>query len=300
LANTQEPLFLYNRPASRPSHEGAATYLDQAADLCRQAGFRKISFRGDSDFSQTEHLDRWHQAGLDFVFGSDAMANRVEKADRLAEADWQKLDRPARYEVQTQQRTRPVAVKEEEVRRQGYQNIRLVAEHTAEFDYRPLACQKDYRVVVLRKDLVIEKKGQKVEEEVRYFFSISNDRQRSAAEVVYFANDRGNQENLIEQLQNGVKALRLPANTLESNGAYRVSGALAWKGKAWLALWQPKAEQGEALLSMECKKFLAVWLLLPCQVRRSGRPLIFRVLAYNEWVGVLRRGVAVLRRWRLS
>src|SRR5262249_9769679 len=79
LANTQEPLFLYNRPASRPSHEGAATYLDLAADLCRRAGFGKITFRGDTDFSQTEHLDRWDHAGHDFVFGIDAMPKLLEK-----------------------------------------------------------------------------------------------------------------------------------------------------------------------------------------------------------------------------
>src|SRR5205807_7522230 len=37
LANTNEPLFLINRPASRPSHEGAAAYFDRAAALCRQS-----------------------------------------------------------------------------------------------------------------------------------------------------------------------------------------------------------------------------------------------------------------------
>ncbi len=300
LANTQEPLFLYNRPASRPSHEGAATYLDQAADLCQRAGFRKVTFRGDTDFSQTEHLDRWDHAGFHFVFGIDAMPNLVEKAKSLAVAAWQKLDRPAKYEVKTQRRTRPRAVKEEVVRQKGYKNIRLVAEHVAEFKYRPVACKKDYRVVVLRKDLVIEKKGVKVEEEVRYFFYISNEKDRSPAEVVYFANERCNQENLIEQLKNGVKALRLPSNTLQSNWAYMVIGALAWNLKAWLALLQPRAEQQEGLLRMEFKKFLQVWMQLPCQILSSGRQLIFRVLAYNEWVGVLLRSVEVLRRLRLS
>jgi hypothetical protein len=300
LANTQEPLFLHNRPASRPSHEGAAAYFDQAAALCRKAGFRQVTFRGDTDFSQTEHLDRWDDDAILFVFGIDAMPNLVEKAQGLASTAWQKLDRPARYEVKTKPRRRPAAVKEEVVRNKGYKNIRLVAEHVAEFSYRPGACKKDYRVVVLRKDLVIEKKGEKVEEQVRYFFYISNDRARSTAEVVYFANDRCNQENLIEQLKNGVKALRLPSNTLESNWAYMVIGALAWNVKAWLALLQPKAEQRDALLRMEFKKFLDVWLLLPCQILRSGRQLIFRVLQYNEWVAVLMRGVEVLRQLRLS
>jgi hypothetical protein len=300
LANTQEPLFLHNRPASRPSHEDAAGYLDAAAALCRQAGFRQISFRGDTDFSQTEHLDRWDGDGIRFVFGIDAMANLVGIADNLDAVAWQKLARPAKYEVKTQRRTRPRAVKDEVVRQKGYKNIRTVSEQVAEFDYRPTACKKGYRVVVLRKDLLIEKKGEEVEEQVRYFFWITNERDRSRAEVVYFANDRCNQENLIEQLKNGVKALRLPSNTLEGNGAYMVIGALAWSIKAWLALLQPKAEHRAALLSMEFKKFLTVWLLLPCQILHSGRQQIFRVLGYNEWVPVLVRSEVVLRELRLS
>src|SRR4051812_6178059 len=63
LANTKEPLFLVNRPGNRPSHEGAAGRFDQAFDLCRRAGFRRILARGDTDFSQTAHLDRWDAAG---------------------------------------------------------------------------------------------------------------------------------------------------------------------------------------------------------------------------------------------
>ena len=61
LANTKEVLRLVNRPGNRPSHEGAAPLLDECITLCREAGFRKIVLRGDTDFSQTAHLDRWHE-----------------------------------------------------------------------------------------------------------------------------------------------------------------------------------------------------------------------------------------------
>jgi hypothetical protein len=294
LANTQEPLFLFNRPASRPSHEGAAGYLDDAADLCLRAGFVKISLRGDTDFSQTEHLDGWDDKSYRFVFGIDAMPNLVARAQGLAATDWQRLCRPAKYEVKTQERTRPIAFKEEVVRQKGYKNIRLVSEDVAEFSYRPGACKKDYRVVVLRKNLVIEKKGEKVEDQVQYFFYITNERDWSAAEVVYFANDRCNQENLIEQLKNGVRAMRLPVNTLESNWAYMVIGALAWSFKAWLALLQPKAEHRHTLLTMEFKQFLQVWSMLPCQILDSGRQFVFRLLSYNAWVPVLLATVDLL------
>lgn len=45
LANTQEPLFLVNRSGNRPSNEGASARLDQAIELCRQAGFKKVTLR---------------------------------------------------------------------------------------------------------------------------------------------------------------------------------------------------------------------------------------------------------------
>src|SRR3954462_9411531 len=295
LANTQEPLFLLNRQASRPSHESAAPYLDEAAALCRRAGFRQVTFRGDTDFSQTEHLDRWDGQGIRFVFGIDAMPNLVAQAEAVPATAWQRLQRPARYEVKTRPRQRPPAVKEEVVRHKGYRNIRLVSEHVAEFSYRPGACRKDYRVVVLRKDLVLEKEGVKIEDQVRYFFYITNEHDWSAADVVYFANDRCNQENLIEQLKNGVRALRLPVNTLESNWAYMVIGALAWSVKAWLALLQPKAEHRQTLLTMEFKQFLQVWLSLPCQILSSGRQFVFRLLSYNAWVPVLLATADLLR-----
>ena len=83
LANTQEPLYLVNRSGNRPSSEGAAERFDQAQALCREAGFRRVTFRGDTDFSQTQHLDRWDAAGIRFVFGFDAHAKLIQQADAL-------------------------------------------------------------------------------------------------------------------------------------------------------------------------------------------------------------------------
>jgi len=70
LAATGEPLYIVNRSGNRPSHEGAAVYLDRAIDHCRTAGFRRITLRGDTDFTQTAELDRWDADGVRFVFGA--------------------------------------------------------------------------------------------------------------------------------------------------------------------------------------------------------------------------------------
>ncbi|MCB9591136.1 MAG: transposase [Sandaracinaceae bacterium] len=72
LANTQEPLFILNRGGNRPSHEHAAPLFDESIALVRRAGFEDILLRGDTDFSQTEHLDGWDADGVRFVFGYDA------------------------------------------------------------------------------------------------------------------------------------------------------------------------------------------------------------------------------------
>lgn len=287
LANTQEVLYLLNRSGNRPSHEGAAAYFDRAATLCQQAGFRQILLRGDTDFSQTTHLDRWHGAGIGFVFGMDAHPTLVARANRLPARAWQTLERPAGYQVATQPRQRPDNVKEEVVRRRGFRNVRVLSEEVAEFNYQPCACAEEYFIVVLRKQLVWERHGQVVDSETRYFFYITNRATWTCAEVVYFANDRCNQENLIAQLKNGVCALRAPSNTLESNWAYMVISALAWNLKAWLGLVQPKSGYGQQLLKMEFRTFLEEVMQLPCQIVRSGRRLIFRLLQWNPWVKML-------------
>jgi hypothetical protein len=303
LANTGEPLYVVNRSGNRPSHEGAAGYYDQAIRLCRKAGFEQVLLRGDTDFTQTRELDRWDTDGVQFIFGIDAMPNLVAIAENLPKTAWNRLDRPAKYEVKTQTRERPSNVKEQIVRRREYENIRLSSEDVAEFAYQPTHCKKTYRVVVVRKNLSVAKGEQLLFDDVRYFFYITNDAEAPADEIVFLANDRCHQENLIEQLKNGAKALNAPVDNLVSNWAYMVMGSLAWTLKAWFALSLPesgrwaekhKAEK-ESVLKMEFKRFLNAFMLMPCQIVRQGRRIIYRLLSWNPWQHVFLRAVDALR-----
>lgn len=303
LANTNEPLYLVNRSGNRPSHEGASQRLDQSIELCERAGFGKILLRGDTDFTQTEHLDRWDKDGVSFIFGIDARANLTERAEELPEALWRPLVRPAKYKVRTEPRVRPVNVKERIVRERQYKNIRLVSEHAAEFDYSPGKCSNTYRVVVLRKNLSVERGERVLFDDVRYFFYITNDRKSSPARIVASANDRCNQENLNEQLANGVKAMRMPVDNLTSNWAYMVMASLAWTLKAWFALvlpakgrWKDKHRaEKECVLRMEFKTFLNAFMRLPCRVIRSSRRIVFRLLSWNPRLNVFFRAVDSMR-----
>ena len=198
LANTAEPLYLVNRSVNCTSSEGAAKYIDRAMDLCDSTGFRNILIRGDTDFTQTKYLDRWDARGARFIFGIDAMPNLIEIADNLPEGLWRPLLRPAKYAVKTQPRRRPANIKEQIVAERQYENIRLRSEDVAEFAYRPTKCNKTYRIVVLRKNLSVERGEKVLFDDILYFFYITNDYKSSSAEIVHSANQRCNQENLNE------------------------------------------------------------------------------------------------------
>jgi hypothetical protein len=155
LANTKEVLYLVNRPGNRPSCDGAAEWMDRSISLVSPI-FEKVWMRGDTDFSLTQNFDRWSES-IQFVFGYDAQPNLVRVADELPNGQWKRLERPPRYEVATEERTRPDNVKERIVREREYKNIRLLSEDVAEFEYRPTQCKKTYRMVVVRKNLSVEK-----------------------------------------------------------------------------------------------------------------------------------------------
>jgi len=303
LANTGEVLSIVNRSGNRPSHEGAADEADRAIGLCRRGGFRRVRLRGDSAFSQTEHLDRWNDDGVVFQFGYDAKKNLIEIADNLGKSAWKKLVRPPAYEAQGPRRARPPRVKREVVRRRGFERLELHSEQVAEFDYRPRACRRAYRMVVVKKNISHEKGELRLFDEVRYFFYLTNDHEASTAEIVFGCNDRCDQENLIAQLAGGVKALSAPVDNLVSNGAYMVMASLAWTLKAWAALWLPvnprwkekHQAQQRLLLRMEFKTFVNAMVKLPCQIVRQARRTIFRVLAWNPYLPIFFRLCAVLR-----
>ena len=307
LANTCEPLFLVNRSGNRPSHEHADGYLDRAIALCRRGGFRKITVRGDTDFTQTRHLDRWDQESVRFIFGIAAMPNLVARAEGLPAEQYSELERPPRYSIETVPRRARERHRDRIVSERQFDTLKLIGEEVAEFEYSPVACKKTFRVVVLRKRLVVEKGQLWLFEPDRFFFYITNDLTTPASEVVFLANDRCDQENLTAQLKGGVKALAMPVGDLVSNWAYMVMASLAWSLKAWSALvlpeggrWSEKHRvEKRSLLRMEFSTFCVAMIQVPCQVVRGARRIVYRLMSWNPWQGVFLRLVERLHGRRL-
>jgi len=227
-----------------------------------------------------------------FCFGLDVTPQRQILADDLPKSVFQPLKRPAKYEVRTQPRKRPERVKQQIVEQRGFTDIRLVDEWVAETKYRPVACQRDYRLIIVCKVLKVRERGQKqLLDDYRYFLYLTNDWDSTPEGIVFDANDRCQQENILAQL-NAVRALHAPLDNLLSNNAYMLITSLAWNLKSWLALSLPEpsgfekdeqAQQKRGLLTMEFRTFVNSLMRVPAQIVRTGRRLVLRLLAWNEW-----------------
>jgi hypothetical protein len=286
-----------NRSGNRPSHEQAGFYFDRAIALCRRAGFRKIRLRGDTDFTQTEQLDCWDRQGVKFVFGIDATKTLYVRAGDLPREAWKTLVRRVKYTVKTRPRGCRKNVKQQVVEAREFEDIRLVKEKVAEFRYRPAKCKRAYRVVVVAKELDVYQGQKRLFDTGRCFFYTTNDEEKSAEEIVFEANGRCNQENLLAQLKGGVRSLSAPVDSLLSNWAYMVMGSLAWSLKAWAALMLPEEgrwserhrEEKQKLLRMDFSTFLAAMVRIPAQILSTGRKIVYRLLGWNSWQQVFFR-----------
>lgn len=290
LANTQEPLFLVNRTASDHSAAGAAECYDRAIEVCRKAGFKKIRARGDTAFSQSEHLDRWDDDGVQFVFGFPYARGLQQRIEAIADEEWAALERPVKPAAATGPRARPENVKQRIVIEKGYKDLRLKSEAVAEFEYRPSKCEKSYRMIVLRKELETYRGEELLFEEYRYFLYITNDWELTTHEVVRESNLRCGQEKLIGELKDKVRSLRAPLGDLVSNWAWMVMSTLAWSLKAWAALslprggrWREKHEEDRTrLLGMGFRNFVESMIRVPVQVIIAARQIRVRLLAWNS------------------
>lgn len=296
LANSQEVLYTLNRPANRPSHDGAVPWIDRGVRWALEdGGFERVRLRGDTDFSLTEHFDRWTEEGVELVFGIDAHPSFVRRAEALAEEAWERFERPRQGPPK---RRRPENVKKQVVERRGFTELTLEEEHVAEMEYRPRRAKKTYRMIVLRKRIRVTEGQLRLTDEIRYLFYVTNVAEETLApgDVVRESNARCDQENLIEQIKNGVHGTRMPVAEFYANWAYLVIACLAWSLKAWTGLVLPRELGARSILRMEFRRFLNEIVCLPAQILRTGRRLVFRLLAVNRWVPLLLEGTQRLKR----
>jgi hypothetical protein len=279
VAETNECLRLINRSGNRPSAEGSGEALDECLGRLTRH-FRKVRVRGDTAFGGQETVrvcDAY--ANVEFVFGINATANLVKIAESLSPQSFRPFhSSPSKDTSRTRKSVRARRRRRRRVRRQrardrGYPTLRTICQWAAEFPYRPSWADRDYRVVVKRQ-LVQTSQGQEVLfERYVYRFFLTNIREMTPTEVVRFAYGRCAQENTIEQLKNGIAAMKMPTGELLANAAFLMAGQLAWNLRAWLSLLVLPEES----LRWEWKRFRHAFVYVAARVVRKSRQVCVRV-----------------------
>jgi len=72
--------------------------------------------------------------------------------------------------------------------------------------------------------------------------------------------------------------------------------SLAWTFKAWYGLLVPDARTSREVIRMEYRTFLHQFIALPCQIIKSARRIVARVLGYTQYLKCFFETYDVIRR----
>jgi len=295
LKETGECLRVINRSGNKASQDGAEKMLRECLDLT-EPYFKERIWRGDTAFYDHRLINLSEERGVQFVVCVDTMGNLVDQAQKLPEAAWKPMQwgsekKPVPPEKQRRKRINYRNLKAKE---RGYKNLEPLEQAVAEFEYKPTQCPKSYRMIVRRVN-IRETQGQKVLfTGYRYYFVLTNIRRGSAERIVRFGYKRCDIENDIEQMENGVVAMKMPTGELLANGAFLMMGELAWNLKAWSSiLILPKETR-----VWEWKRFRYALMYAGAKVIRQARRIVAKISEGHRYADEIFRAmnrVAALR-----
>jgi hypothetical protein len=281
VAETNECLRLRNRPGNVGSADGVEEALEPCLGRLGEQ-FDRVVVRGDSAFYRRELMRTCLAHGADFALVMRTSPALEHAVQALPEGAFRPFDsrsdpaaRPRRGKACRRRRPRLRRLK---ARRRGYRILSTVAEWVAEMRHRPRGLDRDFRVVVKRQLVREENQGELFERYV-YRFVITTLEDLRAADLLKYAYGRCNQENTIEQLKNGVSALRMPTGELVANGAFMMAALLAWNLRAWLSLLVLPAES----LRWEWKRFRHAFVYAAAKIVRAARVAVVRLAASHRF-----------------
>lgn len=291
LAGTQECLRLINRPGNAPSNEGVAEQLRQLLPRLSRR-FRRVVVRGDSAFLDHEILDTCANAGQSFAIVMAGYPNVYDLADGLSEKTWRRFEPRARRNGsrRPRRRRRRPNLRQRTARRRHKRDLQLQRQWIAEIPYRPARCRHSYRLII-RRQLIeeVDRQGN-LFDLWRYRFVLTNLTELSTLEVMDLTYRRCDQENLIEQLQNGLAGLRMPTGELLSNAAFLRCARLAHNLKSWLAQLVLPRET----VRWEWKRFRHAFVYVAATVIRRARQVWVRLATCHRYHGDLVSALARL------
>lgn len=291
LAQTQECLRLVNRSGNVASADGAAEALAEVAALLR-ARFERVLVRGDSAFARQDIFDTCEREGLYFAMVSAQHSNFEGLAETVNERDWQ----PFRANVDPRgstvaRRRRAKNVRRLRARERGKRDLKLEKQWLTEIAYKPARSERTYRLIIRRQRIEESVQGE-LFELWRYRFVLTNlPKTMSTEAVVRETYRRCDQENVIEQLQHGVAAMRMPTGGFLANHAHLLCARIAHNLKAWLAM----LALPEETMRWEWKRFRKAFVYVAARVILSARQRIVRLADSHRFAAVMQRALLRLQ-----
>lgn len=282
LAETNECLRLINRSGNAGSAEGVEEALDPCLGRLKEH-FNRVLVRGDSAFYRRELLELCLAHGADFAIVMKSCASLVAAAEALPEGRFQPFEshpsEPRRSRRHRRSRRRRQRIRRLKARRHGYRTLNTISQWVAEMRWRPQGFERDFRVIVKRQ-LVRTEQGQAVLfDSYVYRFIITSIEDRAAAETLRLAYGRCAQENTIEQLKNGIAAMRMPTGELVANGAFMMAALIAWNLRSWLSLLALPAES----LHWEWKRFRQAFVYVAAKIVTGARVAVARLAVSHRF-----------------
>lgn len=293
IAGTQECLRIINRPGNVASAAGSADALEEVIPLLKER-FKRVVIRGDSAFADQSIFDKCEEHGAFFAVVSPTQTNFAAIADGIEEGRWRPFRAKADQipiEDRKVQRQRGPDVRRERTEARGKRDLRLQEQWIAEVDYRPKRSSKTYRLIVRRQRIHEHRQGQ-LFDLWRYRYVLTNlPKSVPMHEAVRMTYQRCDQENIIEQLQSGVAAMKLPTGGFLANHAYLVCARLAHNLKAWLAMLALPRES----MRWEWKRFRRSFVQIAARVVCSGRQTLVRFADSHRFAGQIAKGIETLQ-----
>lgn len=240
--------------------------------------FKQVIVRGDSAFLSHGLTDAVHEAGQGFALVMPGYENVCKLAEQLPEQAWTRYQSAARKQRRrhrkgAKSRRRRANLRRARALARKKRDLQLQEQWVAELPYQLARGRHRYRLI-LRRQRIMETDGQGHLFEVwRYRFALSNLDTLAASEVLDLTYQRCDQENVIEQLQSGVAAMRMPTGDHLANGAFFRCGRLAHNLKCWICQLALPAET----VRWKWKRFRQAFVYVAATVLFHARQIWVRI-----------------------
>ena len=282
LGGSGECLKVVNQPGNCRSSDAAAKALKEVLPRVRRH-FRNALVRGDTDFDRCDIFNTVIDEGAYFAIGARVYPNRAALVGAIAEKNWKpfvpRAEReerkgPSRH-VYTPNWRRKIAAE------RGFRRLRTVKQWLSEIDYQPHGLDSACRMIV-RRVLIEESDGQgALFKHFRYRLVLTNlPRSYTPGQVVDLTYQRCDQENVIEQLGQGIAGWRMPVAEFMGNSAWLQIARLAWNLGKWIAQLALPSE----VVRWEWKRFRRHFVYIAAKVLKSGRRLVVRLAGSHRFL----------------